>query len=64
MLANELITAQVVELPPCDFQCGQTALYDAMTKQGPWGYMCQSCFDKYSTGRLGTGFGQRLQVVK
>lgn len=59
-----LITAQVVELPPCDFQCGEIALYDAKTVQGPWGYMCQSCFDKYSTGKLGTGLGQRLQVVK
>jgi hypothetical protein len=64
MLPNELITAQVVELPLCDFQCGETALYDAKTVQGPWGYMCQSCFDKYSAGRLGTGFGQKLEVVK
>lgn len=59
-----LITAQVTELPQCDFYCGETALYDAKTPQGPWGYMCQSCFDKHSMRRLGTGFGQRLQVVK
>jgi hypothetical protein len=60
---DALITAQVTKLPACDFQCGETALYDAKTVQGPWGYMCQSCFDKYSTGRLGTGWGQRLEVV-
>jgi hypothetical protein len=58
-----LITAQVTKLPPCDFQCGETALYDAMMKQGHWGYMCQSCFDKHSTGKLGMGLGQRLVVV-
>lgn len=62
-MSNGLITAQVVKLPPCDYQCGETALYDAMTKQGPWGYMCQSCFDKYSTGKLGMGLGQRLVVA-
>ena len=64
MLPNEMITAQLTELPGCDFGCGETALYDARTPQGPWGYMCQSCFDQHSMRRLGTGFGQKLEVVK
>lgn len=62
-MENSLVTAKVVELPPCDFKCGEIALYDAKTPEGPWGYMCQDCFDKYSIGKLGTGWGQRLVVI-
>lgn len=50
---------EVVELPDCDI-CGDTAHYDARLKAGPWAYVCQKCFEQYSTGRLGTGYGQRL----
>lgn len=52
--------ATVERLPACDV-CGSgtTAKYDAKTKAGPWGFLCQQCFDKHGIG-LGTGKGQRL----
>jgi hypothetical protein len=62
VLANNTV-AQVVELPDCDFGCGETARYDAATKMGPWAFMCQSCFDVNGPGKLGLGIGQKLEVV-
>ena len=56
-------TATVTELPACDF-CGDTALYDGATLFGPWAFMCESDWKQNSTGRLGTGYGQRLEVEK
>ena len=32
----------------CDF-CDELAVYDTQTKMGPWAYVCQKHFDKYST---------------
>jgi len=32
----------------CDF-CDAPAVYDTQTKMGPWAYVCQKHFDKYST---------------
>ncbi len=55
-------TAKVSEIPNCDF-CGELASYDARTKQGPWGFMCEDDFKTYSTGKLGLGFGQKLEVA-
>ena len=40
-------TAKVINAN-CDF-CGQKALYDGPTKQGPWAYMCEGCFNQHST---------------
>jgi hypothetical protein len=54
-------TAQVSKLPACDF-CGDTALYDGATFLGPWAFMCEADWQQNSTGRLGTGYGQRLVV--
>lgn len=52
-------TAMVAELPACDF-CGETASYDGATFLGPWAFMCEADWKVNSTGRLGTGYGQRL----
>lgn len=47
-------------LPPCDIDAGHPpAGYDAKTKQGPWGYLCEECFTELGLG-LGLGIGQRL----
>lgn len=31
----------------CDFCKTEKAIYDSKSTFGPWGYMCQGCFDKY-----------------
>jgi hypothetical protein len=50
----------VSELPACDI-CGNTARYDALTKLGSWGNLCQQDWLKLGTG-LGTGKGQLLML--
>ena len=52
------IQTEVNVLPSCGF-CKNEAKYDGKTVYGPWGYMCQLCFDTYGTG-LGIGKGQEL----
>jgi hypothetical protein len=48
--------------PMCDLCAdGTRAIYDAASRQGPWGYMCQRHYDQFGVG-LGTGRGQRLVV--
>ena len=54
-------TAQIHFQPQCDF-CADEAQYDAKTTFGPWAYMCESHWKTHSTQRLGTGFGQRLEI--
>lgn len=56
------ITVEVSKFPKCDL-CGKEALYDAKTVEGPWGYLCHSCFTFHGIG-LGTGLGQRLILKK
>lgn len=52
---------EVYSLPPCQLHSdGTLAEYDAKTIWGPWAYVCVRCFRKYTSGRLGTGLGQRL----
>jgi hypothetical protein len=34
-------------------------MYDAKTKQGPWGCLDEPCFHTHGAGRLGTGYGQK-----
>jgi len=53
-------TAIVTEAQTCDI-CGKEAKYDAKTKAGPWGYLCEGCFKVHGVG-LGLGKGQRLVV--
>jgi hypothetical protein len=50
-------------LSGCDICSGsfEAVMYDAKTKQGPWGNMCQKCYVKHGVGRLGTGFGQKYE---
>jgi hypothetical protein len=55
----------VASIPKCDLAFRaqhpeRPAVYDAKTTFGPWGFLCQECFDRYGTGKLGTGLGQRL----
>ena len=50
--------AEVYNKPNCDF-CGKPAEYDGKTTDGPWGYMCDSCFKEHGSG-LGLGKGQKL----
>lgn len=51
--------SRVDAIPPCD-ECRKPAEYDAKTKAGPWAYLCGSCFDTFTHGKLGLGVGQRL----
>ena len=55
--------AKVAVLPQCDICKTETARYDAATLYGPWAYMCQSCFEVNSTGQLGIGRGQKLELA-
>jgi hypothetical protein len=55
-------TATVATLPNCDF-CGEQAQYDGATFLGPWAYMCEADWKVNSTGKLGTGYGQRLVLT-
>ena len=47
--------------PKCDLGCGGPAFFDAKTRQGPWGYLCQAAFAKFGVG-LGVGKGQRIII--
>jgi DNA-directed RNA polymerase subunit M/transcription elongation factor TFIIS len=49
---------EIANKPNCDL-CGKPALYDGKTTDGPWGYMCQNCFNEHGSG-LGLGKGQKL----
>jgi hypothetical protein len=31
----------------CDF-CGSVAIYDAPTRNGPWAYFCETCYQAYA----------------
>lgn len=37
----------------CDF-CKNPAIYDAKTVFGPWGYLCETCFETRAIGIPGT----------
>ena len=55
-------TALVDELPGCDMPgCDEPAEYDAATRSGRWGNLCQTHFDQEGC-RLGLGMGQKLVV--
>jgi len=36
-------------------------MYDARTRRGPWGWLCQSCFNLEGIG-LGIGLGQKYEL--
>jgi len=51
----------VFELPDCDICAdGTKAKYDAKTRRGPWGNLCEPCWKRHTYRHLGTGFGQEL----
>lgn len=37
-------------------------MFDAKTKQGPWGNMTRRSWEKHGVGRLGLGWGQRYEM--
>lgn len=39
----------------------EDTIYDAKTVMGPWALMTPTSFRRYSTGRLGTGYGQKYE---
>ena len=53
---------KIAEQKTCDI-CDKPAEYDGKTILGPWAYMCEQHFSKLGVG-LGTGKGQKLEVVK
>jgi hypothetical protein len=55
-------TAEVLELPVCDFGCGESAHFDAKTVHGPWAFMCVAHYNEHGHGSLGLGLGQRIYV--
>lgn len=65
-MARQGTEAIMFRIPECDihkYDKGKydvPAEYDAKSKQGPWAYMCQECFDEVGPGQLGTGYGQKL----
>lgn len=58
-------TAIVAALPDCQLHHVKPvkAAYDARTLDGPWAYLCEEHFQTHTNGRLGTGVGQKLQVI-
>ena len=56
--ANRTITARACAAPPPV----ALAAYDARTKRGLWAYLCADHWATDGCGKLGTGFGQRLEV--
>jgi hypothetical protein len=40
---------------------GAGVYYDAKTKYGPWGFLCEKCFKEHGVG-LGTGKGQKYDA--
>ena len=57
-------TTIIASIPKCDM-CGKRPAYvDGKTLYGPWAYMCQPCWIIRGVGKLGTGFGQVLELDK
>lgn len=59
---NDHTEVEVTRLPECDLCAdGTPAQYDAKTRMGPWGNLCERHFQRDGIG-LGLGKGQRLVV--
>jgi len=54
--------AEVDNIPECDC-CEHKAAYDAKTRHGVWGYLCEEHFSEFGVG-LGLGKGQKLILTK
>jgi len=61
-MAKDWTVAEVASIPQCDMCNTGPAVVDAGTRNGPWAYMCNSCWhlDGRAPGKLGAGIGQRL----
>lgn len=59
--------ARVHHIPDCDIckQEGKTvpAAYDCKTIWGPWAYVCEEHFKTHTNEVLGTGRGQKLELI-
>jgi hypothetical protein len=55
-------TAYISAPKRCDLHPEREAKYDFRTTGGSWMNGCQGCFEAHGTGKLGTGYGQRLVV--
>lgn len=60
-MPTDLTTATVESLPACDIHGDHPAAYDARTRTGQWGFLCEAAFREHGVG-LGTGKGQRLRL--
>lgn len=40
-----------------------SVMYDARTTSGQWGNLCHSCWQRMTTKKLGTGYGQKYKRV-
>lgn len=38
-----------------------TVIIDGKTRMGPWALMTPDSFEKFGTGKLGTGYGQKYE---
>lgn len=68
-MAKNGTEVEVSKLPDCDvckINAGKAtpAAYDARTHFGQWGYLCEEHFGTHTSGKLGTGIGQRLILAK
>jgi hypothetical protein len=59
---KQLFEVTIPRAVKCDICMDEDAKYDGKTKRGPWGYMCQGCFDIHGVG-IGLGKGQKLIVT-
>ena len=58
-----IYVAEVAVIPNCDYcTLDNAAKYDAATKDGVWGFMCQKHFEIHGA-TLGLGKGQKLVKV-
>ena len=56
-------TVKVASIPKCDLCKEADAIVDGRTAFGPWAYMCKRCWLVRGVGRLGTGYGQKLELA-
>lgn len=60
---QEAVVAQLPLCDICDHSDGPVyAEYDARLIYGGWANLCEGHFRRYTSGRLGVGYGQRLVV--
>lgn len=65
-MKNPPYEVNMAKIPDCDIHkydrispSSVPAVYDGKTTEGPWAYMCETCFTIHGVG-LGMGKGQKL----